>query len=598
MTLGDLIRDRRDEIVDRWIAGLGVRDGERRTLETRGAAYLDRIGASLRERPEISSAAEMFDRLPRVDFLSFPVVADTRRAIAEYKGLRDAIFEVSEEAGVPLSYPELRRLLDAMGAAFAADAVQDAERERELFFQTIPDLLCIGNFQGRFVRVNPAFSRVLGWSDEEMYARPFIEFVHPDDREDTLLDFQRLVRGESVSFSENRYRTKRGDYRRLSWSVSPVVEKGILYAVARDVTDRRRIERERAEALAILDSVVETVPVGLAFFDREGRYIRVNAALARLNGRPAEAHAGKRIREVVPELDDELDPVIQRVFATKKAKLGNEVSLRRTGAQEDEHQLVSFFPVVAAHGEVQLVGVVVVDITERKRTTERLQVAAEFRERFVGVVAHDLRTPLASIITGAQLLERMEDMPERASRTARRIASTAQRTAKMIGDLMDFTRVRLGTGIPVERAPCDLAATVRQVVDETGAVYPGRTIRWDAEGRCVGRWDGNRLAQMVGNLLKNALDYSPADTAVEVLVSRRGGAVELSVRNRNKGDPIPAASVPSLFEPFHRGDSQMAKGLGLGLYIANEIARAHGGRIDVRSGREEGTCFTVVLPVG
>ena len=169
--------------------------------------------------------------------------------------------------------------------------------------------------------------------------------------------------------------------------------------------------------------------------------------------------------------------------------------------------------------------------------------------------------------------------------------------ARMIADLLDFTRGRLGGGIPLSRQPTNLRHICRHVVDELEASHPGRELRLTAKGHFLGEWDADRLAQVIGNLGKNALDYSPEGTPVNFRLHEEGPALRLEVHNQ--GAPIPADRIPHLFEPFRRGsqdESRSSPGLGLGLYIVQQIVQSHGGTLEVRSTAAEGTTFTVHLP--
>ncbi|MFL5347492.1 MAG: ATP-binding protein [Hyalangium sp.] len=247
----------------------------------------------------------------------------------------------------------------------------------------------------------------------------------------------------------------------------------------------------------------------------------------------------------------------------------------------------------------RIVGAVVVntDMTDQQRRQEELHRTAEFRERFLGIVSHDLRNPLNAIALSAGVLLR-EELPPRARKAAGRISQSAHRMARMIGDLLDFTRGRLGGGIPILRQPVDLRLICRPVLEELRVAWPDRELRLLAEGALQGEWDGDRLAQLVGNLAKNALDYSPPDQPVTVTLRDEGAWVRLEVHNL--GDPISPELLPQLFEPFRRGmrndDGSQSTGLGLGLFIAQQISVAHGGTLEVRSTQEEGTTFTLRLP--
>jgi signal transduction histidine kinase len=165
----------------------------------------------------------------------------------------------------------------------------------------------------------------------------------------------------------------------------------------------------------------------------------------------------------------------------------------------------------------------------------------------------------------------------------------------MISDLLDFTRGRASGGIPIHPQPSDLQQICRHVVEELEAGHPERKLRLSAEGHFHGAWDPDRLAQAFGNLGKNALEYSPEGTPVDLVLRDEGDTVSVAVHN--EGPPIPAEALPSVFEPFLRAvENHASSGLGLGLFIVQQIITAHGGTVEVRSTQEEGTTFTVRLP--
>lgn len=364
---------------------------------------------------------------------------------------------------------------------------------------------------------------------------------------------------------------------------------------------REREARQQAEeTTALLDMLVATAPVGMAFVDASLRFVRINQVLADINGLPVEAHLGRSLPEVLPALAPTLEPLYRRALAGESL-LGHEVSGPNPARRGEEgHWLVSYYPVRDGEGRVFMAGSVVLDISERKHVEEELRRTAQFRERLIGIVSHDLRTPLTAISAGSGLLLRTEGLPEKSLRTVGRISSSAERMARMISELLDFTRVRLGGGIPVQRTASDLYPVVRHAVEEAEMAFPGRGVRLEVHGDFRGEWDEGRLAQVVGNLLKNALTYSPEDTPVTVSLHAEGAWVRLEVHNRNRAGPIPPETLPTLFDPFRRGEASHTEGaregLGLGLYIAREIVSAHRGFIDVMSTEQEGTVFTLRLP--
>jgi signal transduction histidine kinase len=244
---------------------------------------------------------------------------------------------------------------------------------------------------------------------------------------------------------------------------------------------------------------------------------------------------------------------------------------------------------------------IVHDITASKRTeeeharvVEELSRAVHISEMFVGILSHDMRNPLGAILGGAQLLGAdMRD--EKSARVLSLVVSSGERMGRMIDQLLDFTRARLGEGIPLCREPTDLAEVAQQAVAEARAGSAGSVVRLNTTGDTTGTWDGDRLCQILSNLVGNAIVHGSAGGIVDVVVDGTDAAsVTLSTRN---GGVIPSHLLPVIFNPF-RGTLQKrgrSNGLGLGLYVARQIALAHGGELTVES-LPAATIFKLVLP--
>ena len=233
---------------------------------------------------------------------------------------------------------------------------------------------------------------------------------------------------------------------------------------------------------------------------------------------------------------------------------------------------------------------------DNARLMREAQEAVRVREDVVAIVSHDLRNPLNAISLASLSLLRHDPLTEAQGRGLRRIVSAADRAHRMIRDLLDFTQARAGGAIPIHPRPVDLHELTRQVVDEVHLANPGRDIFVEARGDGHGDWDEDRLAQLLTNLVGNALQHSPDGTPVRVSSRAEGDGVTLSVHNQ--GTPIPPNVLPVIFEPYRRGPAAaLGRGsIGLGLYISRQIVLGHGGRIDVRSSVQDGTSFTVWLP--
>jgi signal transduction histidine kinase len=221
---------------------------------------------------------------------------------------------------------------------------------------------------------------------------------------------------------------------------------------------------------------------------------------------------------------------------------------------------------------------------------------SELREQFIAVLGHDLRNPLASIDAGATMLLKTP-LNDKASGIVGLIRSSIGRMSGLIDDVLDLARGQLGSGLSVQRdALQPLEPVLDQVVAELQSSWPDRSIvtdfRLDRPVSC----DRPRIAQLLSNLLGNALTYGAMDRPIRVEAATRNGVFELSVANA--GEAIPPEALERLFQPFTRGAVRPnQQGLGLGLYIASEIARAHGGELTVVSSPIE-TRFTLAMPVG
>jgi signal transduction histidine kinase len=229
-----------------------------------------------------------------------------------------------------------------------------------------------------------------------------------------------------------------------------------------------------------------------------------------------------------------------------------------------------------------------------RQTADELRATAEFRERLIGIIGHDLRDPLNTIIIAGELLARQGTPAAGAdAKLATKIVASGQRMARMIEDLVDFTRARLGGGFNLRIAATDLTHICAAIVGEFRICSPTEILHTSA-GHVSGSWDADRLAQVISNLLGNAVEHATPGTAVLVHSYRDGEFAIAEVTNR--GPTIPAATIAMIFKAFRRAASTESKGhLGLGLFIASEIVRAHGGTLSVRS-CDEATTFTVCLP--
>lgn len=226
---------------------------------------------------------------------------------------------------------------------------------------------------------------------------------------------------------------------------------------------------------------------------------------------------------------------------------------------------------------------------------EKEREVALYAEQMMGIVSHDLRNPLTAVEVGAHLLRRGELTPQQQS-VLGRIVNAAQRAHRLIADLLDFTAARVGNGLAMNRAAINLHELVAEHVLELQTSFPNATLLHTKEGEGIVEVDADRMAQLVGNLVGNAVVYGAPDRPIRIISNV--GRDEVSVCVHNYGPPVPEHLVPRLFEPMVRGTSatRSQRSVGLGLFIVREIAKAHGGRITVSSSETEGTTFRARLP--
>lgn len=219
-----------------------------------------------------------------------------------------------------------------------------------------------------------------------------------------------------------------------------------------------------------------------------------------------------------------------------------------------------------------------------------------FKQMFLGILGHDLRNPLSTILTTARMMT-MRELPADSQKKLRRIISSGDRMRRMVDQILDVTRARLATGIAIQRGPQqDLVAPVSRIVDEVRAANPDRNIELNAPGPVSARVDTDRFEQVIANVLGNAVAHGDRAQPVRIALGTRGGDAVISVHNH--GTPIDPEFLPLLFDPFRRGGQPQGRseGLGLGLYISQCIVAAHGGAIAVESSAASGTRFEITLP--
>ncbi|RKI31502.1 GAF domain-containing protein [Corallococcus sp. AB004] len=380
-----------------------------------------------------------------------------------------------------------------------------------------------------------------------------------------------------------------------------VAERASAHIAQTELHAREHEARKEAErSLALLDSLLDSAPVGIAFMDPDLHYLRINDTMAHLNGHPVEAHRGRTVREMVREdVVESVERPMRQVLETGQPVQDVLIQGPDPVRGRAASWRVDYFPVRTPDGVLLGVGNTVVDVSDYKRAEAALQQAIDFREELIAVLGHDLRNPLHAVNASAFMLGKIPALDTPARRSVDRIRKATARMTRMINDILDFARSRLGGGIPVTRQHVNMEELCQGMLEELQVVYPERPLVLEVHGGDLwGDWDPDRVTQVLGNLVVNALQHARNDSPVVTTLT--GESVDVVMQVRNEGDPIPPELLPHLFDPFKQSSVPNAgskhRSLGLGLYIVSEIVQVHRGSVRVETAAGDGTTFTVRWP--
>jgi phosphoserine phosphatase RsbU/P len=361
-----------------------------------------------------------------------------------------------------------------------------------------------------------------------------------------------------------------------------------------------RFDAERA-ARDQLRTMFEHLPVGIVTTDAHGAITLVNSSAAQLI--PGIERAVDRAAAFPLATWTAYDgtPIAERDWILGHALGSNqptraELMMTVDGAPPRAVR-ASGVPLRDARGVVVGSVTALEDVSAQHAVAVERERIAEFGHQMLGIVGHDLRNPLGAMVAGLAVLDATTEGP-RAKSVVRRLESSTRRMTRIVEQLLDMTRARLGQGIPVEPRDTALLPLVKTAVDELSLAYPQTQFELVDPIDVEGRWDPDRLAQVVSNLMGNAAQYGKKGAPVTIQLVRDATSVTIAVTNANRDQAIPPEQLAVLFDPYRRGrgSERHHAGLGLGLYIVHEIVQAHHGRVEVESSAA-GTVFRVVLPL-
>jgi PAS domain S-box-containing protein len=384
--------------------------------------------------------------------------------------------------------------------------------------------------------------------------------------------------------------------------------------VAVDVTDERKAFHEVEEANRLvatlladatakelaLSRLIESVQEGVLLVDPSGRVKQVNRAAERIIGQPRDALIGARFEDERWWCADgsgkrDAAALLARALEIPDlfhGELHVETDAGRAALIADATALRD------ARGRVEDVVVSLRDVTEERRELGLARSNLEFQQQIIGIVGHDLRNPLATIMGSISLLRHQAGLTTSSVASLDRVARSAARMARLISDLLDYARTRAPGGLPVVLTRSDVHVVSRDSVEECRAAHPSYAIELSTSGDGKGSWDADRIEQALTNLILNAIQHGGGGPVG--VHSNASAAHIVEIKVHNGGAAIPADVLPELFKAYRRGirgePSGRPGGVGLGLFIVAQIAAAHGGRAYAESSAEEGTTFTIELP--
>ena len=518
-----------------------------------------------------------------------------------------------------------------------------------VYLRLSSDLFCIFKQGGYFQPLNSAWETLLGWTLQELLTQPWIEFVHPDDVEVSLWAQTQFSQAEIVEY-ENRYRHKDGSYHWLTWKVSQEKD-GLFYAVAQDITERKLAENAWQQTFSELEKrvdehtqqlklanerlsteIAEHQKTVLALQQSEQRYRAivenqselicrfkfddtitfVNDAYCRYFNKPRELLIGQKFLPEMPPEDRQLITKNFRALSQEQPinTYEHRIILPSGEIRWQQWSDRALFDEQGNFIECQAVGR---DITQLKqaeadirKALEKERELSELRASFISIVSHEFRTPLTTIQSSAELLERYNHKLSEQKKQNHfiRIQSAVRRMTQLLDDVLTIGKAEAGK-LQFNPKPIDLVAFCREIVERMQVLATCHPLNTSEQNRFVFRTQGNSsnaqldenlLEHILTNLLSNAIKYSPGGGVIQFDLVCQSSLAIFCIKDSGIG--IPRDELDKLFDAFGRARNVgTIQGTGLGLAIVKKCVDLHGGKIAVESKLGVGTTFTVTLPL-
>lgn len=462
---------------------------------------------------------------------------------------------------------------------------------------SVDDAVYSTDLEGRVFSWNKGAERIFKYKKSEILGTVFVDKIVPEDKKEEVLHIKSLVKaGKRVAPYETARITKNKKRIYVSVTLSYIKNKykkniGLL-VIARDITERRTIEKERNNLLKELNQLISVAPVGIGFLDENLRFMRVNKKLTEMDGISIEGHLQKSLWEVFPR--DFATKIVENIESHyQKDTYGFEINgIINKKSRQGAYWSIMCYPVEFSQGKTGI-GMILQDITEQKLLEKR-------KDDFLSMASHELKTPVATIKAFTQILmyQKIDRIKKRRD-YLNRISNQVEKLTKTVNDLLDISRIRSGK-LSILKEKFSFDSLVEDIVANYNDVK-GISQKINIVGHTDKSVfaDRDMLQHVVNNLLNNAIRYSPGAKAIELFLDSDSYYIYFSVKDYGVG--ISHENQKRIFESFYRvieNDAIDYPGLGIGLYISQEIVKMHQGIISLKSELGKGSTFYVKLPIG
>ena len=453
------------------------------------------------------------------------------------------------------------------------------------------DALVLTSAEGTPLFASPSIQRILGYTPEEYVTLNRVDLTHPDHLDEEPAILQRILEQPGVSLSpqQTRLRHKDGSWRWIEYTATNLLNDPNIAAIVfhlRDITESKRAD----ETQHLLAAIVSSSDDAIVSKTLQGIITSWNAAAERLFGYTAAEAVGQAILLIIPpELHHEEVTILSKLRRGERIDHYETVRLRKDGTKVNVSLSIS--PVRDRQGKVIGAAKIARDITERVRLEQR-------KDEFISMASHELKTPVTSLKGFTAILQRYlsKQKDEQGLTYLAKIERQIDRLIGLVSELLDISRIQTGK-LTFQEEVFDLSSLAREMVENVQQTTQTHRLYLESADPVQVMGDRERIGQVLMNLLTNAIKYSPRSDRVIISVTGQADQARMSVQDFGIG--IAPEHQQHIFERFYQvtgSDGNTFPGLGIGLYLSNEIVSRHGGHIVVESAPERGSTFTVSLP--